>query len=332
VAASIGIKIANGDFYPILDENSQAKKRLVLTTVHDGQRSTQIDLYRSATRSMADAQPIGSLVVEKIKARKKGEPSVELLISFNADGDVFAEAKDLDNPQSGEGAQLSVSLKTLQGSVPDIPDFDLESQDGFDDGGMDDYPAASPETTRWDAKRKIPVLPIAAAAVILLVALFAVWIFAFGGKALLTGGNKAAASEIIIAEIPAPPVVQTPPPAVQTPPPVVQTPPPPVVETPPPVAPPPPPAPPPLVRPKEAPAAAIAVSRQRPTPPVRSYKVPAVIPKGGVRYRIRWGDTLWDISQAFYRNPYRYAYLARWNGIKNPNRIISGTTITIPPR
>ncbi|MDR3247514.1 MAG: LysM peptidoglycan-binding domain-containing protein, partial [Treponema sp.] len=114
---------------------------------------------------------------------------------------------------------------------------------------------------------------------------------------------------------PAPPV--TPPPA---PPPAPVAPPPAVVAPAPPVI--------------QAPAQAkpvVTVSRKR-NPPVRSYKVPATIPKNGVAYKIRWGDTLWDIAEAFYRNPWLYPRIARYNGIKNPDRIISGRTIRIPPK
>ena len=49
-----------------------------------------------------------------------------------------------------------------------------------------------------------------------------------------------------------------------------------------------------------------------------------------IRYKIKWGDTLWDISNAYYKNPWRYKYLARYNGIKNPDHIISGNWILIP--
>jgi nucleoid-associated protein YgaU len=65
---------------------------------------------------------------------------------------------------------------------------------------------------------------------------------------------------------------------------------------------------------------------------VASYKVPATIPKGGVPYKIRWGDTLWDISEAFYRDPWRYRRIARFNNIRNPDLIISGRTIRVPPK
>ena len=47
-------------------------------------------------------------------------------------------------------------------------------------------------------------------------------------------------------------------------------------------------------------------------------------------YKIKWGDTLWDIANAYYKNPWRYRMIARYNNIKNPDYIISGTTIQLP--
>ena len=49
-----------------------------------------------------------------------------------------------------------------------------------------------------------------------------------------------------------------------------------------------------------------------------------------ITYKIKWGDTLWDIADTYYKNPWRYKYIARYNGIKNPDYIISGTVIIIP--
>ena len=60
-------------------------------------------------------------------------------------------------------------------------------------------------------------------------------------------------------------------------------------------------------------------------PKVEEKKGPKV-----TTYKIKWGDTLWDISAAYYKNPWRYKKIARYNGIKNPNHIVAGTTIKIP--
>ncbi len=86
------------------------------------------------------------------------------------------------------------------------------------------------------------------------------------------------------------------------------------------------------VKEEPAPPEPPAVSRKRPPAPVKSYKVPRTIPKEGVRYKIRWGDTLWDISEAFYRNPWLYPRIARFNKIRNPDLIISGTYLRVPPK
>lgn len=51
-----------------------------------------------------------------------------------------------------------------------------------------------------------------------------------------------------------------------------------------------------------------------------------------ITYKIKWGDTLWDIADSYYKNPWNYKKIARYNNIKNPDYIISGTTITIPAK
>ncbi len=48
------------------------------------------------------------------------------------------------------------------------------------------------------------------------------------------------------------------------------------------------------------------------------------------KYKIKWGDTLWDISNNFYKNPWKYKKIANYNKLQNPDYIISGTVITIP--
>ncbi|MBO7136592.1 MAG: LysM peptidoglycan-binding domain-containing protein [Spirochaetaceae bacterium] len=49
-------------------------------------------------------------------------------------------------------------------------------------------------------------------------------------------------------------------------------------------------------------------------------------------YQIKWGDTLWDIADTFYKNPWMYDKIAKANNIKNPDFILSGTWIKIPPQ
>ena len=65
--------------------------------------------------------------------------------------------------------------------------------------------------------------------------------------------------------------------------------------------------------------------------PEKAEPAPEAKPQA-VRYRIKWGDTLWDLSDSYYRNPWLYPIIARENKIKNPDVIIAGTYIMIPPR
>jgi LysM repeat protein len=313
MASTIGIKIANGEFYSIIEENSAVKKRLILTTVHDKQRSVQIDLYKSFTKTMADALYIGSLVVENIKPKPKGEPSIELVISSTANGDITADAIDLDTTSKGEHQVLTVSLKSLDedNREYEIPDFELEQHEGPPTGLYEKAEAAKDQEPK-----KFPILVVVLVGLILILALVALWFFLFRGRGIgffekkdrveVTSPVNPPAAEEVPVNQPAQPPARTAP-AAQTPP-IIQA--PPVRQTPP----------------------EPVVNRTRPPAPVSSYTVPAVIPRDGAPYKIRWGDTLWDISEAFYRNPWLYPRIARFNNIRNPDLIISGRTIRIPPQ
>jgi LysM repeat protein len=323
MASTIGIKVANGEFYSIIDENSSVKKRLILTTVHDGQKSVQIDLYKSVTKTMADALYIGSLVIDNLKPRPRGEPSIEMVISSNADGGISAEAIDLD-ASGGEHHHLNISLSSMDPDLKseDIPDFELETE--VPPQGLYEKASMIRET---EEKRRFPWIPVFVAVILLfLLAGAAVWYFFFYGKGVSSAPSRQPGTSAPASPGPVPPVRSEPadPPAVPIDP-QTETPsapaapesasPVPVIAAPP--------------EPAQPPA---AVTRRTRQPPVASYKVPRTIPKEGVPYKIRWGDTLWDISEAFYRNPWQYQRIARFNNIRNADLIISGTTIRIPPR
>ncbi|MDR1410664.1 MAG: LysM peptidoglycan-binding domain-containing protein [Spirochaetaceae bacterium] len=328
MAATIGIKIANGDFFSILEENSHVKKRLILTTVHDSQESMQIDLYRSLMHSMTDSQYIGSIVVENIKPRLKGDPSIELVISSNENGELAASAMDLDSSANAEHLHLIVSLKSLDvgGQDFDIPDFELD-QSELPPQGLYEKASLMREKKK---KKKMPWILIIIIGLAIILTVLAVWFFLLrSGPSRARPVPRPAAERPARTEEPAPAPRQpagadepAPRPAAEQPAKTEEPAPAPVL----------------VIEPAEpaqsaqdAPAPAVS-RRGRSSAPVSSYNTPAVIPRNGVAYRIRWGDTLWDISEAFYRNPWLYSRIARYNGIRNPDLIISGTTIRIPPR
>ena len=325
MVSTIGLKIANGEFYSILEENSPVKKRLVLTTVHDKQRSVQIDLYKSLNCSMVDAQYIGSLVMENIKPRPRGEPSIELVISSSKNGEITADAVDLDTSVQGEHQVLSVSLKSLDedNREYEIPDFELEQSEAPPSGLL----RKAREANAAGEEKKFPWFIVICVILALALIGLALWFF------LLKDGGLSSAVK------PAQRTTQqpaTPPAAPPAPAPVAPAQPATPAAAAAPTAPAQPASPPPVIQAPAAPPAppvtAAAARRERVQPPVASYRVPSVIPREGVPYTIRWGDTLWDIAEAFYRNPWLYPRIARFNNIPNPDLIISGTTIRVPPR
>jgi hypothetical protein len=300
MAGTIGIKIANGDFYPIIEENSPVKRRLVLTTVHDRQSNVQIDLFRSISKSMLDAQYIGSLLVETSSSRPKGEPSIEMVISADSDGNINAEAYDLDAGPDGERHVLNVSLQNID-SLADIdnpPDVAFNRQS---------YNYRE-KTTVHD--RRFPWLILLVATLFVALAIAALWYFFLGGSDVFSTAEATpdySSSQSYSRQEPIPEPPPLPPLPTFEPEPVV-------------------------IKAPASPATPKAVKRVRPPAPVLSYRVPAVIPKNGVVYQIQWGDTLWDISAAFYRNPWLYPRIARDNRIRNPDLIIAGSNLRIYPR
>ena len=330
MAETIGIKIANGDFYPIIiDGNSTAKKRLVLTTVHDGQTNVQIDLFRSVSQSIEDAHYIGSVMVENITPRPKGEASIEMVIACGEDGNITADACDLDAGSIGEHHILNVSLKSVEADSDNksFPDFDFESKPHV--------PASlyEPVSVKEDEKGRATWIIMALATVFVIIVIALVWFFFLGGRDMQIFAGVTQKTEQTAP--PSPPVaVEKPEPVAPPPPPPPPPEPAPVVETPKPVEKAPAAENVPVIQAPTTPPAErpVVARRTRPPAPVSSYNVPAVIPKNGVSYQIRWGDTLWDISEAFYRNPWLYPQIARRNKIPDPDLIISGRTITIPRR
>jgi hypothetical protein len=324
MASTIGIKLANGEFYSILEENSNIKKRLILTTVHDTQKSMQIDLYKSFTRSMADALYIGSIVVENIKEKPKGEPSVELIITSNPAGEITADAADMDPSSTAEHMHLSVSLKSIDEDNRELefPDFELDSHEPPPQGLYEKAVSVKEKQGR----KGFPWIVLIIIGTLIILLGLGLWFFVFRNTDAQNAGEPARTQPApeappSVPEPPAPAAISAPEPVSRPPaePPRTEA---PIIEAP--ALPPP--------GDTAAEKQETAPRRSGRNPPVASYNVPVTIPREGHLYRIRWGDTLWDISEAFYRTPWLYPRIARFNSIKDPDFIISGRAIRIPPR
>ena len=137
----IGIKLADGSFYPILEEGAPQSKIIELTTVRDDQTTVQLDLYRSSSDDMEDAEYVDTLLVENLLPRPKETPTLNLKIEIDSENVLSASIEDCE---SGESSETKVSLVNLDSSdrtiVPDFSMIDAETADNEEvDSLLDEF-------------------------------------------------------------------------------------------------------------------------------------------------------------------------------------------------
>ncbi len=296
--SSIGIKVADGSFYPVLESGFTGRKRLVLTTAVDNQPRAQIDLYRGNGSTVSAGQYIGSLIIENIRAAAQGEPEIELLIGIDANGQLSAEAND---PSTGESQKFATRLAGFGASAATVAEFPEEEELSETELAMDEEEApaagaAAREPVREEgveaAPRRRPSLLLLILFVVLgvlLVAAVAYFVYrnVQGSPAGAVSAKPAATSAAASPAAPKPAPAPAPAPAAST---------------------------------SQAAATAATAPASSTTP-----KTPAP-----ASYLIKRGDTLWDLAGTYYRNPWLYPKIAKANGIRNPDLIFAGTRITIP--
>lgn len=320
-SSAIGIKLADSKFFPVLEDGVPARKILDLTTVRDDQTSVQINLFRSDTNTLDGAEYVGTLIIEDIAPRKAGEATIELTLALDGADELSAEAVDLE---SGTRQVLTVSLETLdKDTLYDLPDFDLAPIGQTMTFGADPdrenvvlsgtIPGNAPEglydMTRDEEKKSGVFMPAWLCVLFLIIGVLAFALaLLLAARTLLLDKSAGSQAAPAVTEAPAVPAVEPPP--APTPEPEAATPPP--VETP----------------ATEPAPETVVVDEPAPAP---KEPEPSAEAKD-VRYKIKWGDTLWDLSETYYRNPWLYPRIAKHNKIRNPNLIIAGTYITIPAK
>lgn len=303
----IGIKLADGSLYPVLGGDFTGRKRLVVTTARDNQESVQIELFRGGGQRAEEASYVGSLTLDNLAPAPKKEPEIELLLDLDEEGNLEAVASD---PVSGAKRNLTVNLTSLA-SRERQPELDLASrptavkeQETLLTG--ETYPLSS--TDRRKEHLEHPVrhrrrpLAVICWVVLALAVLAGVAYLVYrllDGRPLgaVFGGGRTPVERAAPAEPePAPPAAE------------------------------------PAAAPVEAEPAAAQKPAAKPEPAAAAKPPAAQAPASGegVWYRIRWGDTLWDLAGTYYRNPWLYPRLAKANNISNPDLIIAGSRLFIP--
>lgn len=443
---TIGIKLADGSFYPVLEDNTPSEKKLELTTAHNNQTKVMVDLYRSATCSMDDAEYVDSLQIENLVARPNGEADIKFTISLDEDNQLSAKIVDsetgnesnttitlvsrtleerlvtdeygINDSNSNKASAVAAGavaaggllaaaaamrekvkdeteveeepvVENVDDGVPfgdetlveeaaveesvsneeisadetiidetfadealaddtitednsglpdmdfDIPDDTTETEtpempdDFFNTDDLDNteerqetmkdptFDSVSPaagglnfdglydeETERGTPaengadevkkKTKVPVIICIICAIICIIATLLILFIIPSKYNLITKKHAKEAGTTVAIEEPAPEAEPVPEPVV------------------------------PEAKEDEIIIIEKAEEVVPAQPPVAEEK-----PKN-ITYKIKWGDTLWDIADTYYKNPWKYKYIARYNGIKNPDYIISGTKIVIP--
>ena len=126
---TIGIKLADGSFYPVLEEDTPAEKVLELTTAHNNQTKVMVDLYRSRNCTMEDAEYVDSLQIESLNAHPNGEPTISFCVSIDEDNQLSARIKD---PETGRESDTTITLVSRTVEERLVPDeYDISDSDIF---------------------------------------------------------------------------------------------------------------------------------------------------------------------------------------------------------
>lgn len=329
----IGIKLADGSFFPVMEEGNPETKNLNLTTANNNQTCVMVDLFRSESGTMDDAEYIDTLKIENLNEHPNGEPSLSFSITLDEDNQLKANISD---PETGARSDSTIPLISRTPEELEIPDdytitesnnFDIDStiadetiSDDFNldlteedsdpepifipSGSSDDNPLNfqglyDKETEMGDSayheenlpkKSKISVWICISCAIICILATLILLLFIPISSNIKKNRANAAAKDDNSVAI------------------VEQ-------ET------------------NEIPKAPDAKENEILVIKDAQTVEPAVTQKvqtSNVQYKIKWGDTLWDIAETYYKNPWKYKKISNFNGIKNPDHIISGTVITIP--
>lgn len=124
--AFVGVRIADGSYVPVLDTSTNHRRRLVLTTVNEGQTSVHVDLYMDTDESFPNPQFIGNLVVDDLASQPSGEAEITLVLGSDEAGTVSATLSDA---HSGQYQSLAVSLDSIDaGEEAGALDFELDEQ------------------------------------------------------------------------------------------------------------------------------------------------------------------------------------------------------------
>ncbi len=134
---SIGIKLYDGSFVPIINENEVKSKKAILTTVRDNQKKAIIELYEGTSDKCINNEYLGKLVISINRPTKKGEPGIEVHLRLDENGILYAKAWDAE---SGEESEIKIEHSPKKRIQPEtLSDLEITQLDQGDTKRIDNY-------------------------------------------------------------------------------------------------------------------------------------------------------------------------------------------------
>jgi molecular chaperone DnaK len=107
--STLSIQTAGGYAEHLLEKNSPIpiERTRIFTTARDNQTRVEIDCCRGESRRYAENEPLGTLLLENLEARRRGDLKIEVCFKVDADGILHVSAAD---PDSGNRQEASLQV------------------------------------------------------------------------------------------------------------------------------------------------------------------------------------------------------------------------------
>jgi len=119
---TLGIKLADGTYFPIMEDGIKARKRLVLSAASSGSSQIKVEIFRGYGESLQNASAVGMIVLDP----SEQEQDIELFLEGHSSGDVSATANHL-------GAKDSQSFSVKLDPLPPFEDYEAPEEEDLDD-------------------------------------------------------------------------------------------------------------------------------------------------------------------------------------------------------
>jgi molecular chaperone DnaK len=118
---ALGIAVAGGYAEPIVEKNTPipVERKRMFVTSHDNQTVVHIQVCQGENRRFADNEPLGTMTLDGIPPRRRGEAEIEVAFTIDTDGILNVRARDV---KTGKATQARIQVI----GAPDRPGGDGE--------------------------------------------------------------------------------------------------------------------------------------------------------------------------------------------------------------